>query len=131
MYIAGELLASEGDGAATTAGLSYMFISLPGLFLSVHTLLPSRSTTILATLLYWTVGTAICLAMAAIMRLEPAAFHYPALAVAAAMLTVKAVAVFCHGPRMKQLSMACNVAETSCESSLQVSGIPDLAEWLL
>ena len=120
LYIAGELLDSAGEGATITAGLSYMFISLPGLFLSVHTLAPSHSTTILATLLYWLVGSAFLLAMTAIMWCEPTAFYYPAMTVAAAMLSVKAVAVFCHGPRMKQFSMACNVAETSCESSLQV-----------
>ena len=101
----------EASGDDHTAGLCYIFISLPGFYLLLGWLakqLGDRTFPVILVFLISTIPTAYLI--------NPTIFKLPALLVSMLTLTTKLLHVFLHSPRIGEISMAFSVAEARTES---------------
>ena len=110
-------------GDPSSAGLCYLFTTLPGFFFLQEVIILSafkecssrvNTTVVVATTL---VATS---AMALGFLTDPLLFQYPATILGCSIVGVKVVGVFVHTPEMKAFSMRVSSFEYSTESSLQL-----------
>ena len=112
----------EETGNVTSAGLIYMFVCLPGLYM-------------LNEVLNWCIGECpsglvlvtnlsssvlFSFAMMAAFFIEPLSFKYPGILIGLAMVATKGLAIFVHTPTMRKISKKVTMFEFNTEAPLQL-----------
>ena len=107
-----------------TAGLSYIFVCLPGttllfnLFFSSNTIAKNCSNSV-AIVLFFLLFTFTAAALLLCFLSNPLLLKYPSIGLGVFVVGIKGVCVFVHTPEMKEFSTKVSVQEYSWESSLQ------------
>ena len=112
----------ESTGDVTSAGLIYMFVCLPGLYMLNEVLnwyigeCPSG----LVLITNLSLVVLFSLAMMAAFLIEPLLFKYPGMLIGLAMLATKGLAIFVHTPTMRMISKKVTMFEFNTEAPLQL-----------
>ena len=116
-----DQLTSSGD--SISAGLSYLFICIPGLNMFNEVLtekLSDCSNHIIAIIVHLSSGFILSSAMMYAFWTHPLLFRYPAIAIGISVVAIKGLAVFVHTPGMKKISTRITTCESMCEAPLQL-----------
>ena len=114
-------LTTSGD--SISAGLSYLFICFPGLYMFNEVLtekLSNCSNHIIIIIVHLSSGFILSSAMMYAFWTHPLLFRYPAIAIGISVVAIKGLAIFVHTPEMKKMSMRMTMCESMCESPLQL-----------
>ena len=112
----------EDSGDIYSAGLSYLFVCLPGLHMINETLGEKLSDYSTALVLFINLvgGVVLSSAMIVAFGTHPLLFRYPAILIGIAVVVTKGLAIFVHTPQMKKISKRVTMSEFYIESPLQL-----------
>lgn len=109
---------AEEYGEIHSAGLSYLFVCLPGLYLLNETLgeVLSDCSSALVVIVNLASSVLFSSAMIAAFWMNPLLFRYPAILIGIAVVITKGIAIFVHTPEMKKISKRVTMYEFHIES---------------
>ena len=113
----------EDNGDSYSAGLSFLFICFPGLYLFNEVLtekLSSSCSNMIVIIVNFSCGFSLSSAMIYASWTYPLLFRNPAILIGFMVVITKGLAIFVHTPGMKKLSSRITMCEFNTESPLQL-----------